>query len=219
MAACPFECGRRLGKGEGRTEAWLSLLGSLSPFPFPLPLPLIVPPIFSPFLLSQVVPGQIVAVVAGTALVAALAPLGLAEGIDTIGSRFGAGAIPSTLPEFHLPSAPGGWSDVERLLPPAFTIALLAAIESLLCAEVADGMIDDRHDPNTELVAQGIANMASATAGGLPATGALARTAASVRAGGRSPIAGCVHALVVAVIMLSLGGWRSTCRCRCWRPS
>jgi SulP family sulfate permease len=149
---------------------------------------------------AKSVPPQIVAVVAGTLVVAALEAGGVHTGIDTIGTRFGVDAIPSGLPLPHLalPSV----EVVEGLLSPAFTIALLAAIESLLCAVVADGMIDDKHDSNTELIAQGLANIASASIGGLPATGALARTAANIRSGGRSPVSGMVHALTVLAIML-----------------
>jgi len=144
------------------------------------------------------VPPQIVAVVVATAAVAALEAGGISTGIETISSRFG--DIPSGLPMPHLtlPSL----DTATALLQPAFTIALLAAIESLLCCVVSDGMIDDKHDSNTELIAQGLANIASASVGGLPATGALARTAANIRCGGRSPVSGMVHALVVLFVML-----------------
>ncbi len=152
---------------------------------------------------ARTVPPQIVAVVAGTLVVAGLEAAGIHSGIETIGSRFGADAIPSSLPVPHL--ALPSLDVLRELVPPAFTIALLAAIESLLCAVVADGMIDDKHDPKAELVAQGVANILSASVGGLPATGALARTAANVRSGGRSPVSGMVHALTVLVIMLAAG--------------
>src|SRR6185295_1052672 len=99
------------------------------------------------------------------------------------------------LPMPHFPEFK--FDDLGHLIRPAFTIALLGAIESLLCAVVADGMIDDRHDSNTELMAQGIANVGSALFGGLPATGAIARTATNVRSGARSPVAGIVHALTL----------------------
>ncbi len=104
------------------------------------------------------------------------------------------------------------------LLPSAFTVAALAAIESLLCAVVADGMIGGRHKSNMELVAQGVANCVSPLFGGIPATGAIARTATNVRNGGRTPVAGMVHALVLFIILLSagpLGGAR--CLWRPWR--
>ncbi|HTV79919.1 MAG TPA: sulfate permease [Steroidobacteraceae bacterium] len=120
--------------------------------------------------------------------------------IETIGMRFG--SIPGTLPQWSLPHIP-----VERtreLFPSAFTIAFLAGVESLLSAVVADGMIGGRHRSNAELVAQGFANVASALFGGLPATGALARTATNVRSGGRTPVAGMVHALFLLLFMVVL---------------
>jgi SulP family sulfate permease len=150
---------------------------------------------------ARAVPPQIVAIVAGTLVVAGLEASGVRTGIDTIGTRFGADAIPSHLPSPHL--ALPSLATMEALLPPAFTIALLAAIESLLSAVVADGMMggEDKHDSNTELIAQGLANIASAAVGGLPVTGALARTAANIRCGGRSPVSGVVAALTVLGIM------------------
>lgn len=123
--------------------------------------------------------------------------------VETIGSRFG--GVPSSLPRPHWPDIP--WTHMRELLSPAFTIALLAAIESLLSAVVADGMIGTRHKSNVELVAQGVANIASPIFGGIPATGAIARTATNVRAGGRTPVAGMVHALTLLLILLLLGKW------------
>jgi sulfate permease, SulP family len=157
---------------------------------------------FWPAKLGRRVPGSIVAVVLGTA---AVALFGLHAA--TIGSSFGDGAIPRSLPMPHAPdlqfeSFAAFWGQLQNLIRPAFTIALLAAIESLLSAVVADGMTDDRHDSNTELVAQGIANMGSAMFGGLPATGAIARTATNIRSGARSPVAGMVHALTLLAIIL-----------------
>ncbi|MEQ9814467.1 MAG: SulP family inorganic anion transporter [Azospirillaceae bacterium] len=120
--------------------------------------------------------------------------------VDTIGSRFG--GLPQTLP---LPALPEVSLDrLGALLPSAFTIAFLAGVESLLSAVVADGMTGRRHRSNCELVAQGVANMGSALFGGLPATGAIARTATNVRAGGRTPVAGMVHALLVLAFVLLL---------------
>jgi SulP family sulfate permease len=142
------------------------------------------------------VPPGIVAVVAGTLVVALLR-----IPVETIGSRFGPDAIPRGLPAPALPAL--DWAALSSLVRPAFTIALLAAIESLLCAVVADGMTEDKHDSNTELIAQGVANIGSALFGGLPATGALARTAANVRSGGRTPIAGITHAVTVLAIVLA----------------
>jgi len=123
--------------------------------------------------------------------------------METIGSRFG--GIPMELPRLALPHIP--LERTRELFPSSFTIAFLAGVESLLSAVVADGMIGGRHRSNCELVAQGTANIASALFGGLPATGALARTATNVRAGGRSPVAGMLHAVFLLVFMLALGPW------------
>lgn len=123
--------------------------------------------------------------------------------VETIGSRFG--GVPSSLPRPHWPDIP--WTHMRELVSPAMTIALLAAIESLLSAVVADGMIGTRHKSNVELVAQGVANIASPLFGGIPATGAIARTATNVRSGGRTPLAGIVHAITLLLILLLLGKW------------
>lgn len=123
--------------------------------------------------------------------------------VETIGSRFG--AISSSLPAFHFPHVP--WHRVPELFSPALSIALLAGIESLLSAVVADGMTGRRHRSDMELVAQGAANVVSPLFGGIPATGAIARTAANVKSGGRTPIAGIVHALTLLVILLVAGPW------------
>lgn len=147
---------------------------------------------------SRAVPAPFVVLVAAT-LVVRLAGLP----VETIGSRFG--AIPSSLPAPSLPAV--DLAMVRDLAGPAFTIALLAAIESLLSAVVADGMIGARHRSNMELVAQGVANVASPLFGGIPATGAIARTATNVRAGGRTPVAGMVHAATLLLITLFFGGW------------
>jgi sulfate permease, SulP family len=144
------------------------------------------------------IPGSLVALLAAAAA-AALFDLK----VETIGSRFG--AIPSALP---LPSLPHiEWGTLSGLVRPAMTIALLAGIESLLCATVADGMIGGRHRSNMELVAQGAANIVSPLFGGIPATGAIARTATNVKNGGRSPIAGIIHAVVLLLIMMLFGKW------------
>ncbi|KAF1685914.1 sodium-independent anion transporter [Pseudoxanthomonas broegbernensis] len=140
-------------------------------------------------------PGFLVALLACT-----FAALALALPAETIGSRFG--ALPSALPGFQVPHIP-----LERtleLLPSAFTIAFLAGVESLLSAVVADGMTGGRHRSNGELVAQGVANVGSALFGGLPATGAIARTATNIRAGARSPVAGMLHAAFLLLFMLAL---------------
>jgi SulP family sulfate permease len=138
-------------------------------------------------------PGLIVAVGAGSAL-AALLQLPL----DTIASRFG--GLPGHLP---LPSLPDvSWQRIVELFPSALVIAFLAGVESLLSAMVADRMISGHHRPNAELTAQGVANIGSALFAGLPATGAIARTATNIRAGGKTPVAGIVHAAVILLVML-----------------
>jgi len=139
------------------------------------------------------VPGTIVAMLAGT-----LAVVFLHLPVETIGSRFG--GIPQSLPAWKIPSIT--WENVQHLFQPAFTIALLAAIESLLSAVVADGMIDDRHDSNQELMSQGIANICSGLFGGIPATGAIARTATNINSGARTPVAGMIHAVTLLLIIL-----------------
>ena len=139
------------------------------------------------------IPGSIVALVLATVAVSLLdLP------VDTIGSRFG--GIPSALPSFQLPDF--SWESAKFLLIPTTTLALLGAIESLLCARVADGMIDDRHDPNQELMAQGIANVLCPVFGGMPATGTIARTVTNIKNGASSPIAGMVHAITLLLVIL-----------------
>jgi SulP family sulfate permease len=118
--------------------------------------------------------------------------------IETIGSRFG--GIPQSIPPLRIPEL--DLSNLGKLISPAITIALLGAIESLLSARVADGLIDDRHEPNQELLAQGLANIAAALFGGFAATGAIARTATNVRSGGRTPVAGIIHAITLLLIVL-----------------
>ena len=138
-------------------------------------------------------PGPLAVLIVGT-LVAFLLDLPVA----TIGSRFH--GIPQELPAFGLPHL--AISDFGKLISPAITIALLGAIESLLSARVADGQIDDRHDPNQELIAQGLSNIAAPFFGGFAATGAIARTTTNIRSGGRTPIAGIIHSLVLLGIVL-----------------
>ena len=123
--------------------------------------------------------------------------------VETIGSRFG--AIPSSLPMPVIPAI--DFVTIQQLIRPAFTIALLGSIESLLSAVVADGMIGGNHRSNTELIAQGFANICSSIFGGIPATGAIARTATNIKNGGRTPVAGIVHAITLLVIMLFVGKW------------
>lgn len=142
------------------------------------------------------VPGPLVALVVATALQIVFQ----FDGVRTIGTAFG--GIPRGLPEFTLPSV--SWSKVIELIGPAFTIAMLGAIESLLSAVVADGMAGTRHDSNQELVGQGLANIAAPLFGGFAATGAIARTATNIRNGGTSPLSGIVHALTLVAILLLL---------------
>ena len=139
------------------------------------------------------VPGTILALGLGTA-----GSLVLGLEVDTIGSRFG--GIPAGLPRLHLPDVRPEL--IAGLMVPAMTVAMLGAIESLMSAMVADRMSGDRHDSNVELIAQGIANVASPLFGGLPATGAIARTATNIRLGAQTPVAGVIHALTLVVILL-----------------
>ena len=140
----------------------------------------------------QVVPGSIVALIAAT-----LIALGLNLPVETIGSKFG--GIPSELPSFVWPEF--SWGNLQHLTLPIMTLTLLGAIESLLCARIADGLIGDRHNPNQELMAQGVANFVTPFFGGMPATGTIARTVTNVKSGGRSPVAGMVHALVLLLVV------------------
>lgn len=141
---------------------------------------------------SEKIPGSLLVVIAGILMVKFL-PLQ----VNTIGDLY---TISNKLPSFHLPQM--SFETIRLALPDAFTIAVLAAIESLLSCVVADGMINGRHRSNMELAAQGAGNIASALFGGIPATGAIARTAANVKNGGRTPVAGMVHALVLALILV-----------------
>lgn len=144
---------------------------------------------------NKTIPGSMIALVIGTLLVAFIPYFG---DVETIGSKFG--ELSSSIPTPVFPKL--DIATINKLFSPAITIAILAALESLLSAVVADGMIKDTHDSNMELVAQGVGNIASGLFGGIPATGAIARTAANVKSGGRSPITGIVHAIVLLIIML-----------------
>jgi SulP family sulfate permease len=143
--------------------------------------------------LSPRIPGPIVALLLGTAAV-----YFFRLPVETIGTRFG--GIPSGLPHFVIPHFRSDL--IHGLLGPAFTVAMLGAIESLMSAVVADRMSNDRHNPNVELIAQGIANVVSPMFGGLPATGAIARTATNIRSGAQSPVAGMIHAATLLCILL-----------------
>src|SRR5436305_479340 len=143
--------------------------------------------------ISNRIPGPIVAMLGAT-----LAAYFLKFPVETIGTRFG--GIPSGLPHLAIPQ----WhaSLVHGLLGPAFTVAMLGAIESLMSAVVSDRMNNDRHNPNVELIGQGVANIISPMFGGLPATGAIARTATSIRSGAQSPVAGMIHSLTLLAVLL-----------------
>ena len=141
----------------------------------------------------QSVPGSVILLVVGTVIAYMLS-----LDIETIGSKFG--EIPRSLPTLTLPSIE--LASIQTLIGPTITIAFLCAIESLLCARVADGITHEKHDPNQELMAQGLANIASPLFGGMPATGTIARTVTNIRSGGNSPVAGIIHAFVLLIIML-----------------
>ena len=143
---------------------------------------------------SDRIPPSLIAVIVGIAMTKLL-PLE----VNTIGDLY---TISNSLPSFHMPEISYGM--IRTALPDAFTIAILAAIESLLSCVVADGMINGKHRSNTELVAQGLGNVASALFGGIPATVAIARTAANVKNGGRTPVAGMVHAVVLLLVLIVL---------------
>ena len=153
--------------------------------------------VFTPKI-SRKLPGSLVAIIIMTIVCLILRSIGV-EGIETIGDRF---SISTELPSAEVPKL--SWESIVRLAQPAMVIAMLGAIESLLSAAVADGVIGDRHDSNQELVAQGIANMVSPLIGGIPATGAIARTMTNINNGGRTPVAGIAHAIVLALIYLFL---------------
>ena len=147
----------------------------------------------TPYRWLGTLPGSIIAL-----LFATLATAGLSLPVETIGSKFG--GIPASLPQFQWP--PFSWDSARFLFMPTMTLALLGAIESLLCARIADGLTEDRHNPNQELMAQGIANFVTPFFGGMPATGTIARTVTNIKSGGRTPVAGMVHALTLLAIVL-----------------
>ena len=144
-------------------------------------------------------PGSLIAIIVMTVAVLLLKQYAGVESVETIGDRF---SISNQLPDAEMRSI--SWNVIKGLVSPAITIAILGAIESLLSATVADGVIGDRHDSNTELIAQGVANLASPIFGGIPATGAIARTMTNINNGGRTPVAGIVHAAVLLLIFLFL---------------
>jgi SulP family sulfate permease len=148
--------------------------------------------------ITHKVPGSLIAIILTT-----LAVYFFKIPVETIGSRFG--AIPTSLPKPVIPGV--SFATLQQLIRPAFTIALLGSIESLLSAVVADGMIGGNHRSNTELIAQGFANICSSLFGGIPATGAIARTATNVKNGGRTPVAGIIHTITLLLILLFVGKW------------
>ncbi len=178
-------------------RAFASSLDSINPQALGVSLAALLIMILWPRL-SRRIPGPFVALIA-TTLVVRLFNIP----VETIGTRFG--AISATLPHPIVPHV--SLAQLSALVGPAFTIALLAAVESLLSAVVADGMIGGRHRSNMELIAQGVANIVAPIFGGMPATGAIARTATNVKNGGRTPVAGMIHALTLLLITLFFGRW------------
>ncbi len=153
---------------------------------------------------SKKIPGSLVAIVLMTVLVYILKTFTGITSIETIGDRY---TIQASLPQAQVPDI--SWIVIKGLIPAAFTIAILGAIESLLSATVADGVIGKKHNSNQELIGQGIANLITPLFGGLPATGAIARTMTNINNGGRTPVAGIIHAIVLLLIMLCLGSLTS----------
>ena len=149
---------------------------------------------------SKKIPGSLVAIILMTVAVWLMKMYGGIDCIDTIGDRF---SIKAELPDAVVPDL--NWEAIKSLFPVAVTIAVLGAIESLLSAAVADGVISDRHDSNTELIAQGVANVVTPIFGGIPATGAIARTMTNINNGGKTPVAGIVHAIVLMAVLLFFG--------------
>lgn len=148
---------------------------------------------------SKKIPGSLIAIIVVTIGVYVLKTYAGIDSIDTIGDRF---TIKSELPEAAIPTL--NWEVIKDLFPVAITIAVLGAIESLLSATVADGVTGDKHDSNTELIAQGTANLITPLFGGIPATGAIARTMTNINNGGKTPVAGIIHAIVLLLILLFL---------------
>ncbi|MES1219713.1 MAG: sulfate permease [Bacteroidota bacterium] len=178
-------------------ESYIENIGSLNIYALLIAIATVVIVLLWPKVTHKI-PGSLIAIVATTV---AMQVFHLP--VDTIGSKFG--SIPSSLPVPVIPHI--DFATIKNLIQPAFTIALLGGIESLLSAVVADGMIGGNHKSNMELIAQGTANIFSSIFGGIPATGAIARTATNVKNGGRTPVAGMVHAVTLLLIMLFVGKW------------
>lgn len=175
-----------------RIRAIASNLGTISLPATVLGIATVLTVVATPRVLRRV-PGTIAAMF-GVSIAAGV----MALPVETIGTRFG--GVPSGLPQIQFPAIP--WTVLPDLLMPAMTVAMLGAIESLLSATVADRMAGTRHNPNVELIGQGVANVFSPLVGGLPATGAIARTATNIRSGGKTPVAGMIHALTLLLILL-----------------
>lgn len=169
-------------------DPWCTLIGILS---------VVVIAITPRF--SKKIPGSLIAIILMTVIALLLKNFAGVTSVETIGDRF---SISNELPAAQVPDM--NWDTIKSLVSPAITIAILGAIESLLSATVADGVIGDHHDSNTELIAQGLANIASPLFGGIPATGAIARTMTNINNGGKTPVAGIIHAIVLLLIFLFL---------------
>lgn len=169
-----------------RADIWCSIVGIVS---------VIIIAITPKF--SKKIPGSLVAIIVMTIAALLLKQYCGITSIETIGDRFN---VSNEIPNMQVPAMT--WDTIKSLVPPALTIAVLGAIESLLSATVADGVIGDHHNSNTELIAQGVANLASPLFGGIPATGAIARTMTNINNGGRTPVAGIIHAVVLLLIFL-----------------
>ena len=187
----------------GKWICYVENIRTFNPWNFLVAIGSLLIIIFSPKALKEVpmlnkIPGSLYGILLGTVAVLIMKQYGI-EGIDTIGDRF---QIQAQLPEMVVPSIT--FELIQQLMPVAFTIAILGAIESLLSATVADGVISDKHDSNMELIAQGVANMVTPLFGGIPATGAIARTMTNINNGGRTPVAGLIHAIVLLAILLLL---------------
>lgn len=175
-------------RNAGSADLWSSIVGIVS---------VIIIAITPRF--SKKIPGSLIAIILMTVLALILKNYCGVTSIETIGDRF---TINAQLPEAQLPGL--NWETIKSLVSPALTIAILGAIESLLSATVADGVIGDHHDSNTELIGQGLANLATPLFGGIPATGAIARTMTNINNGGKTPVAGIIHAIVLVLIFLFL---------------
>ena len=185
-------------------ECYFNNIGNINWWAFGIGIASILIIIGTPFI-SKKIPGSLLAIVVMTAFCWALEQFAGIHPVATIKDLYN---LPSGLPSFTAPSLNGQplWPTVQALLPTAFTIAMLGAIESLLSAMVSDGVIGSRHNSNTELMAQGLANIVVPFFGGIPATGAIARTMANINNGGRTPVAGVVHTVVLLLVLLFLGG-------------